>query len=56
MAYARRMEFEAQVQAVAIVELLAQVLIGKSHGTTDEGRVFNRTSTEDGLAHMGVSL
>jgi len=56
VAYARRMQFEAKLNAVAIVETLAQVLMGKSHGVTSDGKVFNKASTEDGLARMGVFL
>ena len=58
-AYIRRMQFEAKVNAVAIVETLAQVLMGSKTGRTgmtDGGRIFNRVSTEDGLARMGVFL
>jgi len=60
MAYARRVQFEAQVQAVAIVELLAQVLMGSespdTHGMTKDGKVFKRVSLEEGLARAGVTV
>ena len=60
MAYARRVQFEAQVNAVAIVELLAQVLMGgespDTRGVTKDGKVFKRVSTEEGLARAGVSV
>jgi len=60
MAYARRTQFEAQVQAVAIVELLAQVLMGsespETRGVTKDGKVFTRVSTEEGLARAGVTV
>jgi len=60
MAYARRTQFEAQVHAVAIVEMLAQVLMGSespdTHGITKDGKVFKRVSTEEGLARAGVSV
>ena len=60
MAYARRTQFEAQVHAVAIVEMLAQVLMGSespdTHGITRDGKVFKRVSTEEGLARAGVTV
>ena len=60
MAYVRRTRFEAQVHAVAIVELLAQVLSGgkstETHGITEDGKVFKRVTSERGLAKMGVVL
>ena len=60
MAYLRRVQFEAQVQAVAIVEVLAQVLMGgdspDTHGITKDGKVFRRVSLEEGLARAGVTL
>jgi len=48
------------VHAVAIVEMLAQVLMGSespdTHGITKDGKVFKRVSTEEGLARAGVTV
>ena len=60
MAYVRRTQIEAQVHAIAIVEMLAQVLMGSespdTHGITKDGKVFKRVSTEEGLARAGVTV
>ena len=59
LAYARRIRFEASVNAMSIVEVLAQVFMGgeaSEHGITEDGKVFKRLSTEAGLAKMGVFL
>ncbi len=59
LAYARRIRFEASINAMSIVEVLAQVFMGgeaAEHGMTEDGKVFKRLSTEAGLAKMGVFL
>ena len=55
VAYVRRMKVEARIQAIAIVEVVAQVL-GGEHGMTADGKVFERVSTKAGLARMGISI
>ena len=60
VAYTRRIQFESQVHAVAIVEVLAQVFMGGGkegqHDITSDGKVFKRVSTEEGMARMGAGL
>ncbi len=58
-AYLRRKKVEAQLQAVAIVEILAQVLLGGgagAHGLTTDGKVIKEITSEQGLAKIGVFL
>ena len=52
----RRLKFETQAQAVAIVEVLAQVFMGGGkegqYDVTTDGKVFKWVSTEEGMARM----
>ena len=55
-AYARRVKWEANMHAMALVETLAQVLMGKGSGILPDGRLYQEVSTEDGLHRMGIEL
>ena len=49
-AYVRRLQFEAKVNALALVETFAQVWMGT------DGKKYREVSVEEGLARMGITL